>query len=127
MPKVSPKFSHVILYVRDAHASAEFYVQRLGLPKIEIHPAFAMLGLGGEVMLGLWQKDEVHPKVTVPAGGSELDFTLTDDAEVDKMHKDWEKDGVEIAEKPRKLDFGYAFTALDPDGNRIRVFAPAAR
>lgn len=122
-----PKFSHVILYVTNAQASAEFYVQRLGLPKIEVHPTFAMLGLGAGVMLGLWQKDEVHPKPSVPAGGSEMDFTVTDDAEVEKTQEDWAKHGVEIIEKPRKLDFGYAFTALDPDGNRIRVFAPGAR
>jgi predicted enzyme related to lactoylglutathione lyase len=127
MPKVSPKFSHVVLYVKDVTATAEFYVKRLGVQKLEVFPTFAMLGLGDDVMLGLWQKDEVHPKPVPPTGGSEVNFRLASDAEVDATHKDWVKHGVNIVETPAKLDFGYAFTALDPDGNRIRMFAPAAR
>jgi hypothetical protein len=27
---------------------------------------------------------------------------------------------------PTKMDFGTTFVALDPDGHRLRVFAPAA-
>jgi predicted enzyme related to lactoylglutathione lyase len=35
--------------------------------------------------------------------------------------------GVAIAQKPVEMDFGYTFTALDPDGHRLRVFAPGQR
>ena len=38
---------------------------------------------------------------------------------------EWRARGVEIAQPPTRLDFGYAFLGLDPDGNRLRVFAPA--
>ena len=110
----------------DAPASAAFYGQRLGLPKVFEMPTFVMLTLGEGVELSLWQKGEVHPKAT-PAGGSEVNFRLASDAEVDSLCKDWTSQGVEIIEKPQKLDFGYAFTALDPDGNRIRMYAPALR
>jgi catechol 2,3-dioxygenase-like lactoylglutathione lyase family enzyme len=121
------QFSQVILYVTDAPASAAFYTQRLGLAKIFEMPTFVMFKLGDGVELGLWQKSEVHPKPVTAAGGSEVNFRLASDAEVDSLCKNWAAHGVEIIEQPRQLDFGYAFTALDPDGNRIRMFAPASR
>ena len=31
-----------------------------------------------------------------------------------------------IAQAPATLDFGHTFVALDPDGHRLRVFAPGA-
>ncbi len=125
MPEYSPKFSQVILYVKDAAASAAFYSQRLGLPQVFAMPTFVMLKLGEGAELGLWQQGEVHPKPVTPAGGSEVNFRLASDADVDSVCKDWSAQGVEIVERPQKLDFGYAFAALDPDGNRIRMFAAA--
>ena len=127
MPKVSPTFSQVILYVSDAPASAAFYGQRLGLRQVFEMPTFVMLTLGDGAQLGLWRQGDVHPKPVTAAGGSEVNFKLSSDAEVDSLCKDWGRHGVEIIETPQKLDFGYAFTALDPDGNRIRMFAPRAR
>ena len=35
--------------------------------------------------------------------------------------------GVKIAQAPTRMDFGYTFLGLDPDGHRVRVFAPGAR
>jgi predicted enzyme related to lactoylglutathione lyase len=31
-----------------------------------------------------------------------------------------------VAQPPTRMDFGFTFLALDPDGHRLRVFAPAA-
>jgi predicted enzyme related to lactoylglutathione lyase len=45
-------------------------------------------------------------------------------AEVDRTFAEWRGRGVEIAQTPTQLDFGYTFVALDPDGQRLRVFAP---
>lgn len=33
--------------------------------------------------------------------------------------------GLSIAQAPVAMDFGMTFVALDPDGHRLRVFAPA--
>ena len=34
--------------------------------------------------------------------------------------------GLPIVQKPTAMDFGHTFVALDPDGHRLRVFAPGA-
>jgi predicted enzyme related to lactoylglutathione lyase len=120
-------FSFVLLYVADPAASAKFYAGLLEKPIVQQSPTFCMLPLTADVMLGLWVRDEVEPKVTAPAGGSEIAFTLADDAAVTHTHAAWKKRGLTIAQTPTKMDFGFTFTALDPDGNRIRMFAPAAR
>jgi hypothetical protein len=31
---------------------------------------------------------------------------------------------LKIAQAPTAMDFGMTFVALDPDGHRLRVFAP---
>ena len=36
-----------------------------------------------------------------------------------------QKRGIEILQKPTRMDFGFTFVGLDPDGHRLRVFAPA--
>jgi len=59
-------------------------------------------------------------------GGSEICFTVLDDKAVDETHTDWRKRGLTIAQAPTAMDFGRTFVALDPDGHRLRVFAPAA-
>jgi predicted enzyme related to lactoylglutathione lyase len=32
---------------------------------------------------------------------------------------------MKIVQPPTRMEFGYTCTALDPDGHRLRVFAPA--
>jgi predicted enzyme related to lactoylglutathione lyase len=39
--------------------------------------------------------------------------------------KAWKLLGLDIIQEPTKMDFGFTFTAADPDGHRLRVFAPA--
>jgi predicted enzyme related to lactoylglutathione lyase len=120
-------FSFALLYVADPVASGKFYSGLIDKPVIDSSPGFAMLSLTTDVMLGLWLRSEVEPKVTAPAGGSEIAFTVAGDGEVTRLHAAWIKRGLTIAQAPAKMDFGFTFTALDPDGNRIRVFAPGAR
>ena len=52
-------------------------------------------------------------------------ITAKDNAAVDAMHTEWSGRGWGIAQKPVQMDFGYTFTALDPDGHRLRVMALA--
>ena len=121
-----PNFSFVILYVENPPASATFYADLLGRPVVESAPTFAMVPLAEGVMLGLWKRDNVVPKVTAAAGGSEVAFTVDDAASVETTYADWKKRGLKIAQQPTAMDFGKTFVALDPDGNRLRVFAPGA-
>ena len=120
-------FSFVILYVDNPPKAAEFYAGLLGKPAIDSAPTFAMLPLREGVMLGLWQRGEVVPKASAPAGGNEIAFTVADDAAVTALHRQWKGRGLTIIQPPEKRDFGFTFTALDPDGHRLRVLAPGAR
>ncbi len=114
----------VILYVEQPRVSTEFYTQLLGRPPVEASPTFAMFPLGQGVMLGLWGRSGVQPATTVTGGGGELAFTLADDAAVDTRHAEWVRQGLPVLEAPTPRDFGYAFTGADPDGHRVRFFAP---
>jgi catechol 2,3-dioxygenase-like lactoylglutathione lyase family enzyme len=116
--------SFILLYVEDVARSAAFYAKLLEKPVLEESPGFAMLPAGPGLMLGLWRREGVAPKAGAP-GGSEIAVTLGDDAGVDAICAHWAGQGVEIAQRPTRMDFGYTCVALDPDGHRIRAFAPA--
>jgi len=113
----------VILYVDDAASAASFYGGLLGRPPIESSPTFVMFALDSGVMLGLWTKGGVEPAAT-PPGGGELGFSVADAAVVDSLHDEWRKRGLKITQSPTEMDVGRTFVALDPDGHRLRVFAP---
>lgn len=116
--------SFILLYVENVARSAEFYSRLLDKPVPEISPTFAMLPAGAGLMLGLWRRDGVEPPAGAPGGG-EIAVNAPDDAAVEAMHASWAKAGVKIAQTPTRMDFGFTFVALDPDGHRIRVFAAA--
>lgn len=115
----------VLLYVASPTASAAFYADLLGKPPVETSPTFAMFALDSGVMLGLWASATVLPTANLPGGG-ELAMTVPDNAALDARYVDWAARGMVIAQAPTQMDFGYTFVALDPDGHRLRVFAPAA-
>ena len=115
--------SFVLLYVADPTKSAAFYGRLLGREPVEASPNFVMFALESGVMLGLWAKHEASPPATAP-GGAEIAFTVGGRGEVDTTFAEWKERGLAIAQPPTKLDFGYTFVALDPDGHRLRVFAP---
>ncbi len=114
-----------ILYVDNPAISATFYADLLRCPPIEASPTFAMFALATGVMLGLWSKHTVEPKAATTGGGAEIAFSLENDEVVDLRYTDWVSRGLPILQKPVRLDFGYTFVACDPDGHRLRVFAPS--
>jgi catechol 2,3-dioxygenase-like lactoylglutathione lyase family enzyme len=118
--------TYVILYVKDAPASAAFYGELLGRAPIEASPNFSMFVLSSGVRLGLWSRHDVAPAVTAPPGGVELAITLPDADAVRTAHADFSRRKMPIAQEPTAAEFGYTFVALDPDGHRLRVFAPPA-
>ncbi len=117
----------LILYVASPLTSSQFYADLLKIPPVESSPTYAMLPLANGTLLGLWSRETVEPQVTVEPGCSEVAFTLENDAEVDRCHAEWAGKGIAIAQAPTRMDFGYTFTGLDPDGHRLRVFAPNPR
>ena len=116
----------IILYADDVARSAAFYANLLGKPPLEASPTFAMFALNSGVMLGLWSRHTVAPGASAAAGSGELAFALADDAAVDALYEQWRTAPLEMVQTPCRLDFGYTFVALDPDGHRLRVFAPGA-
>jgi hypothetical protein len=78
-------------------------------------------------MLGLWQRDNVAPPVSAEAGGSEIALTVADEKAVRATYETWKARDVRIAQPPTAMAFGHTFVALDPDGHRLRIFAPAAQ
>lgn len=121
-----PDPNFTILYVDNPVASAAFYADLLGRPPVESSPTFAMFAFESGQMLGLWSRHTVTPAVTAAVGGSEIAFTTNDADAVRAMHADWQRRGIEIIQTPTDLDFGHSFVAIDRDGHRLRVFAPAA-
>lgn len=119
-----PDFSFLLLHVADHDASATFYNQLLDIPIIERKPDFAMLPLRDGVMIGLWLRDTVEPASTGQSGASEIAFAVADSETVEAMHLDWQQRGLIIMQTPTRMSFGTTFVALDPDGHRLRVFAP---
>jgi catechol 2,3-dioxygenase-like lactoylglutathione lyase family enzyme len=121
-----PEFSFVLLYVESPPDSAKFYSDLLGQSPVETSPTFAMLPLRDGVMLGLWSRATVEPTAAATAGASEVAFTVANAEAVNAAHADWTRRGLKIAQAPTQMDFGRTFVALDPDGHRLRVFAPGA-
>ncbi len=115
----------VILYVDNPPASARFYETLLERAPVESSPTFAMFALPSGVMLGLWSRHTVEPRALAGGGGAELAIAVGDDDGVAKLHAAWSARGLPIVQEPTRLDFGRTFVALDPDGHRLRVFAPA--
>ena len=121
-----PHPNFVILYVDQPPVSAAFYADLLGQPPVESSPTFALFALASGVMLGLWSRHTVEPAAAAAGGGAELAFAVAGDATVDATYADWMRRGLPIAQQPTRMDFGHTFVALDPDGHRLRVFAPGS-
>jgi predicted enzyme related to lactoylglutathione lyase len=121
-----PDFSFLLLHVENHAASATFYNELLDIPIIEQKEDFAMLPLRDGVMLGLWSRETVEPTSTGQSGASEVAFTVADAAAVEAAHAEWTRRGLTIIQAPTQMSFGTTFVALDPDGHRLRIFAPGA-
>ncbi|MBP9643025.1 VOC family protein [Budvicia aquatica] len=112
-----------ILYVDSPTASKDFYQDLLGLTLLEASPTFAMFRLSSGVMLALWSKHTVEPKAGQITASGEYAISVESVAMVDEYHQRWSEKGVTIIQRPQQMDFGYTFTATDPDGHRLRVLS----
>ena len=121
-----PDLNFVLLYVDSPPASADFYAGLLGEKPVESSPTFAMFAFASGLRLGLWSRHTVEPAATAAGGGAELGFAVGTADEVRALHGEWTRRGLTFLQPPTEMDFGYTFVALDPDGHRLRIFAPAA-
>ena len=64
-------FSSILNYVADAPKSAALYTQLLGMEPVEASVNFVMFALPNGTALGLWARNDVEPKATLP-GGTEI-------------------------------------------------------
>lgn len=122
----TPLLNWILLYVENPRRSAGLYNRLLAAEPViapQSDTDFVMYALPNGLIVGLWAKTEVSPSPT-PPGGSELSFTEATDEAVTARYEEWAGYGLEIIQAPTRLDFGFTFTARDPDGHRLRVFAP---
>lgn len=119
-----PTLNYILLAVADPAASARFYTALLGREPVENSPTFVLYVLPNGIKLGLWIAKDIVP-APKPAGGVEVTFSHATDDDVRATYADWQT-RAEILQQPTTMDFGFTFVAADPDGHRLRVFAPAA-
>lgn len=121
------EMNFVLLYVDNPTASAAFYAELLGRAPVEASPTFAMFAMESGVMLGLWSRHTVAPAACGGPGSGEIAFSVADADVVMALHAEWSGRGLVMAQEPTAMEFGHTFVALDPDGHRLRVFAPSGR
>lgn len=114
----------ILLYVDHPEASADFYAKLFDVTPIERSATFALFALSSGLLLGLWSRHSVEPKADNAPGSSEIALSLESPAAVQALCTQWQANGLRIAQAPTQMDFGFTFVALDPDGHRLRVFAP---
>jgi len=110
-----------ILYVTDPLKSAAFYEKILGIPPIELSETFSLFLLSSGLKLGFWSKKDVEPMATMRGGGGEICFSLPSRDAVLECFQRWSNEGISIVQPLTEMDFGFTFTALDPDQHRLRV------
>lgn len=116
----------IILYVSNPAASADFYERLLGQAPVETSLTFAMFALKSGVMLGLWARHTVAPVASASPGAMEVAMAVQDTDAVTALYQEWQARGLPIVQPPTVMDFGFTFVTTDPDGHRLRVFAPGA-
>ncbi|KTD46259.1 VOC family protein [Legionella quateirensis] len=110
----------IVLYVDNPAISSTFYQDLLKIKPIEASSAFHSFTLSNGMSLGLKAIQTVIPS-TNNKGSGELAFTVNTHRRVDELFTEWQMKGINIAQSPTLLTYGYTFLALDPDGNRLRV------
>ena len=119
----NPVFDWTLAYVADPVRSADLYGKIFGIPAADTAPTFSMFVLPNGNKIGFWLKDDVQPSAT-PAGGIEIGFAEATKEAVSARAEAFRALGLAMLQEPTEMDFGFTFTAADPDGHRIRVFAP---
>lgn len=113
----------IAFYVTNIKVSVEFYQQLLETSPLEQSDAFAMFALPSGLLLGLWLKDTVEPKVSTLGTEAELIFSFACGSDVDKHYQLLQQKKIKLVQSLSMMDFGYTFVVCDPDNHRIRYFS----
>ena len=111
----------ITLGVGDLEASARFYEQGLGLPKMDSPPEVAFFTLNGS-WLGLYGRESLAEDVGVPADGTGFaGFTIAhnvnSEAAVDELMEQAVAAGAKLVKPAQKVYWGgYSGYFADPDG-----------
>uniref|UniRef100_A6VS79 Glyoxalase/bleomycin resistance protein/dioxygenase n=1 Tax=Marinomonas sp. (strain MWYL1) TaxID=400668 RepID=A6VS79_MARMS len=112
-----------ILYVDNVQRSMNFYRPLFEREPVEATESFALFVSETGAKFGLWAREDVLPTATdVPAGSMEVALSLDNLITLQIHYIKWRELGVDIIQEPTAMDFGTTFTALDPDGHRLRVY-----
>ncbi len=113
-----------IIYVPNVVKSADFYAALFDMKPVELSPTFAMFIFNSGFKLGIWSKYTVQPAALPQpfSANGEIVFKTETQKDVDFLYNEWGAfREITIIQTPTKMDFGYTFTAVDPDGHRLRV------
>lgn len=119
--------TYTILYVSDVLKSIAFYSDLFGLEPRLATPGFGMIVFENNQVWALWQRDAVVPSVSAAPGGDEHSIPVESRKALEALLSKWQAAGVPVIQEPTEMDFGYCIVGLDPDGNRLRPFVPAAQ
>ncbi len=114
--------NYLLLAVADPQKSAAVYTEILDAQPVENSPTFVLYVLPSGLKLGLWLKDEMLPMTGRP-DGIDISFSEPGNDAVRATYAKWKGLGLKILQEPTDMDFGFTFTAADPDGHRLRAFA----
>ncbi|WP_394182804.1 VOC family protein [Marinomonas posidonica] len=115
-----------IFYVNDVEASVDFYRLLFERDPVEQQDSFALFVSESGNKFGLWAWSCVEPKADkVVSASMEIALEVSNLITLQIYCRKWSELGVEIIQDISVMDFGTSFTALDPDGHRLRVFCYA--
>jgi lactoylglutathione lyase len=119
MVEMSPRLTHVLLFVADLRRSRDFYLEALGLePIVEEDDYLRLTGLG--VDLGLHR---AHDSEQYGGPGIELQLQVDD---LDAWYRRLVARGVPFTRGPEDMPWGARHAFLhDPDGYRLSLYTPA--
>lgn len=121
---LKPNF--IVLYVDNITISSQFYRELLKVDPEKDSDNFHAFKLSTDMKLGLKAKQSVEPEPDGQHGNGELAFMLDNKEQVDALFRECQARKINMLCPPDMVIYGYTFVALDPDGNRLRVFAPEA-
>lgn len=107
------------LFVKNPSISTTFYSKLFNVQPMKQDPLGVMFKLESGTVLCLISRYTAQPTVNVEPGAAEICFEVVD---VDAAFEAWGKQGVTIIQKVTDMDFARTFTALDPDGHRIKLY-----
>ena len=123
---MKPRISMITLGVRDLAASARFYEEGLGFPRMDSPPSVAFFTLNG-TWLALYGREALAEDATVSADGSGFEgFTLAhnveSEQEVDQVMAQAVAAGATLVKRPQPVFWGgYSGYFKDLDGHLWEV------